>query len=70
MNLGSKSRALLKEARTKVAGVQTELSAASASGKLTMNECWQLASDLRVAASKVEEIGGRLFYANARKSKA
>jgi hypothetical protein len=67
MKLAAQSMTILRQGTSIAAKQLKALTAATASGRLTYEEANHIAWQLRVAASQVEAVSGRLFYAKGKK---
>lgn len=67
MKLGGKSKALLKTGRDEAHSVCVQVDTYLKKGRAEYADCVEAGHRLRVAASNIEEVAGRIFYAKERK---
>lgn len=63
MKLGKESRKLVEKAMHGVEIQRALIAKIQKTSSATMNECGKIAQGLRVAAATIEQVDGRLFYA-------
>lgn len=69
MKLGSKSLALIDDATVEVETIAKTLRAWSKEGRAEHKDCFELDHRLRQAASMISKVGGRIFYAEAKRAR-